>query len=119
MLHRLYQNPVLERLALQKYVDMLMNLCALLMSRSALAKCFVTPEIMRWPHMEALYGPHLRETDVFKSDKRWEDLHTRIIEHVSTLTILAAAKLIYTSSEYSHHCSILHPHPTASPHHTS
>lgn len=50
---------------------------------SALAKCFVTPEIMRWPHMEALYGPHLRETDVFKSEKRWEDLHTRIIEHVS------------------------------------
>jgi 26S proteasome regulatory subunit N5 len=33
--------------------------------------------------MEALYGSHLRETDVFKDDKRWEDLHTRIIEHVS------------------------------------
>ncbi|EKM61277.1 uncharacterized protein PHACADRAFT_247770 [Phanerochaete carnosa HHB-10118-sp] len=65
MLNRLYKNPALERLALQ----------------CALSKCFVTPEIMRWPHMEALYGPHLRDTDVFKDDKRWEDLHTRIIEH--------------------------------------
>ncbi|KIP12555.1 hypothetical protein PHLGIDRAFT_97969 [Phlebiopsis gigantea 11061_1 CR5-6] len=86
MLHRLYQNPVLERLALQ----------------NALAKCFVTPEIMRWPHMEALYGPHLRETDVFKSDKRWEDLHTRIIEH--NIRIIAQ---YYTRIRLSHLTTLL------------
>jgi 26S proteasome regulatory subunit N5 len=47
-------------------------------------KCFVTRELMRWPGIEAIYGPFLRTTPVFSSDKRWEDLHTRVIEHVST-----------------------------------
>ncbi|KAG5654726.1 hypothetical protein H0H81_007482 [Sphagnurus paluster] len=36
---------------------------------------------MRWPGIEAIYGEFLRETPVFKSEKRWEDLHTRVIEH--------------------------------------
>jgi 26S proteasome regulatory subunit N5 len=45
-------------------------------------KCFVTRELMRWPGIEAIYGPFLRTTTVFQSDKRWEDLHTRVIEHV-------------------------------------
>lgn len=38
---------------------------------------------MRWPGIEALYGPFLRTTPVFSAEKRWEDLHTRVIEHVS------------------------------------
>ena len=43
---------------------------------------------MRWPAIEELYGPILRNTGVFgpkdtDSQKRWEDLHTRVIEHVS------------------------------------
>lgn len=50
---------------------------------SALVKCFTTPELMRWPGIESIYGPHLRKTSVFSSDKLWEDLHTRVIEHVS------------------------------------
>lgn len=41
---------------------------------------------MRWPGIETIYGPSLRATKVFGSDedgnKRWEDLHTRVIEHV-------------------------------------
>lgn len=37
---------------------------------------------MRWPGIESIYGPYLRQTDVFTSDKLWEDLHTRVIEHV-------------------------------------
>ena len=44
--------------------------------------------------MEALYGPHLRETDVFKSDKRWGDLHTRIIEHVSPCISLSNSPML-------------------------
>jgi 26S proteasome regulatory subunit N5 len=36
---------------------------------------------MRWPGIEGIYGPSLRQTDVFQVDKRWEDLHTRVIEH--------------------------------------
>lgn len=38
---------------------------------------------MRWPGIESLYGPFLRKTPVFSIEKRWEDLHTRVIEHVS------------------------------------
>lgn len=42
---------------------------------------------MRWPGIEAIYGATLRGTNVFGPDedgnKRWENLHTRVIEHVS------------------------------------
>ena len=54
---------------------------------SALVKCFTTPELMRWPGIEQIYGPHLKQTSVFQSPKLWEDLHTRVIEHVSSLRI--------------------------------
>lgn len=48
---------------------------------------------MRWPGVESLYGPTLRESDVFAlssgapgvedaGTKRWENLHQRVIEHV-------------------------------------
>ena len=39
---------------------------------------------MRWPGIEGIYGPTLRTTTVFGDggEKRWEDLHTRVIEHV-------------------------------------
>lgn len=58
---------------------------------------------MRWPGIEGLYGQSLRQTKVFgpkgtpgvagdieedaeesKGDKRWEVLHDRVVEHVST-----------------------------------
>ena len=56
-------------------------------SLSALVKCFTTPELMRWPGIESIYGPHLRKTSVFSSDKLWEDLHIRVIEHVSDFLV--------------------------------
>ncbi|KAH9846866.1 PCI-domain-containing protein [Lenzites betulinus] len=65
MLHRLFADPALPKLELHY----------------ALVKCFTTPELMRWPGIEAIYGPHLRTTAVFSSEKLWEDLHTRVIEH--------------------------------------
>ncbi|CAE6470744.1 unnamed protein product [Rhizoctonia solani] len=69
MLHRLYNDPELAKLELQYN----------------LAKCFVTRELMRWPGIEGLYGTQLRETSVFDrtkdGEKRWEDLHMRVIEH--------------------------------------
>ncbi|GAA94546.1 uncharacterized protein L969DRAFT_83888 [Mixia osmundae IAM 14324] len=65
-----------------------------------LAKCFTSPELMRWPGIQELYGPQLRQTKVFgpngvkgvtndidetidagQGDKRWEALHNRVIEH--------------------------------------
>ncbi|KAK0524645.1 proteasome regulatory particle subunit [Tilletia horrida] len=51
-----------------------------------LLKCFTTPELMRWPGIEELYGPTLRATTVFsqgdaEGDKRWEELHKRVVEH--------------------------------------
>lgn len=58
----------------------------MLVVSSNLAKCFVTRELMRWPGIEGLYGTLLRETPVFgqgkAGEKRWEDLHMRVIEHV-------------------------------------
>lgn len=38
---------------------------------------------MRWPGIESIYGPFLRKSAVFEVDKHWQDLHTRVIEHVS------------------------------------
>lgn len=66
---------------------------------SNLIQCFTTPELMRWPGIEAMYGEGLRQTKVFgpkgvpgiagdieESDslgeKRWEVLHDRVVEHV-------------------------------------
>ncbi|KAF8215949.1 PCI-domain-containing protein [Mycena galopus ATCC 62051] len=46
-----------------------------------LVKCFTTKELMRWPGIETIYGEFLRKTSVFSSDKQWEDLHTRVVEH--------------------------------------
>ena len=49
--------------------------------RRNLLKCFTTPELMRWPGIEALYGPLLRATPTFApgtdGDYRWEELHKR------------------------------------------
>lgn len=53
---------------------------------------------MRWPGIETLYGPTLRQSAAFatgsasidgKGEKRWTALHDRIIEHVSLLTCRA------------------------------
>ncbi|KAK1228501.1 proteasome regulatory particle subunit [Marasmius sp. AFHP31] len=65
MLHRLFIDPALEKLQLHYN----------------LVKCFTTRELMRWPGIVQLYGEFLRQTPVFSIEKRWEDLHTRIIEH--------------------------------------
>ncbi|KAF8632947.1 hypothetical protein AX15_001553 [Amanita polypyramis BW_CC] len=65
MLHHLFADPALARLELHHN----------------LAKCFVTRELMRWPGIETIYGEFLRQTPVFSQDKRWDDLHTRVIEH--------------------------------------
>jgi len=65
MLHHLFADPALAKLELH------LNL----------VKCFTTRELMRWPGIQTLYGEFLRKTPVFSSEKQWEDLHTRVIEH--------------------------------------
>lgn len=65
MIHHLYVDPALTRLELHYN----------------LIKCFVTHELMRWPGIESLYGGPLKTTPVFQQPERWEDLHTRVIEH--------------------------------------
>ncbi|KAF9269999.1 PCI-domain-containing protein [Marasmius fiardii PR-910] len=65
MLHRLFVDPALEKLQLHYN----------------LVKCFTTRELMRWPGIVQIYGEFLRATPVFSIEKRWDDLHTRIIEH--------------------------------------
>ncbi|KAF5352344.1 hypothetical protein D9756_006037 [Leucocoprinus leucothites] len=65
MLHHLYIDPPLAKLELHYN----------------LVKCFVTKELMRWPGIQSIYGGFLRKTQVFKAEKQWEDLHTRVIEH--------------------------------------
>lgn len=70
-----------------------------------LIKCFTTPELMRWPGIEDLYGKSLQSTKVFsktevegvagditeslgKGADRYEDLHSRVVEHVRHLSFL-------------------------------
>lgn len=55
-------------------------------SSRELTKCFVTPELMRWPKITEVYGSTLESTSVFNKstddgNKRWQELHHRIIEH--------------------------------------
>jgi hypothetical protein len=58
---------------------------------------------MRWPGIEEIYGPHLRTTSVFQTDKRWQDLHTRVIEHVRT-TMLVLSVFADCSARTSASC---------------
>jgi 26S proteasome regulatory subunit N5 len=50
---------------------------------------------MRWPGIEGIYGPTLRTTTVFGAggEKRLEDLHTRVIEHVRAFLPFLVASL--------------------------
>lgn len=51
---------------------------------------FTKHELMRWPTIAKIYGPHLCSTDIFdnkpgsasdKAHERWQDLRKRVIEH--------------------------------------
>ncbi len=42
---------------------------------------------MRWPGIQQIYGEFLKKTPVFSSEKRWEDLHMRVIEHVGEIYV--------------------------------
>ncbi|KAL1862969.1 hypothetical protein VTK73DRAFT_6566 [Phialemonium thermophilum] len=56
-----------------------------------LLKLFTVHELMRWPEVSKMFGPHLCATEIFDSDKgqsgdekayqRWQDLRKRVIEH--------------------------------------
>ncbi|KAL2257732.1 hypothetical protein VTK26DRAFT_9252 [Humicola hyalothermophila] len=56
-----------------------------------LLKLFTVPELMRWPEVSKVFGPHLCSTDIFdsapgqsgdaKAFERWQDLRKRVIEH--------------------------------------
>ncbi|KAK9772798.1 putative PCI domain-containing protein [Seiridium cardinale] len=56
-----------------------------------LLKHFTVHELMRWPEIAKVYGPHLCSTDIFdntanasgdeKAHERWQDLRKRVIEH--------------------------------------
>ncbi|KAK4235843.1 PCI domain-containing protein [Achaetomium macrosporum] len=56
-----------------------------------LLKLFTVHELMRWPEVARVFGPHLLSTDVFdsapgqsadeKAFDRWQDLRKRVIEH--------------------------------------
>ncbi|TKY90793.1 hypothetical protein EX895_000791 [Sporisorium graminicola] len=84
-----------------------------------LLKCFTTPELMRWPGIETLYGPLLRKSPTFSaaptkdSSKdgahRWEQLHKRVVEHnirvissyYTRITLLRLSQLLDLSAEQS------------------
>jgi 26S proteasome regulatory subunit N5 len=75
LLHRIHKDSRLQQVSLD----------------AQLLKLFTVHEIMRWPEVAKLFGPHLCGTDVFdsapgqssdpKANKRWEDLRKRVIEH--------------------------------------
>ncbi|GAC73807.1 26S proteasome regulatory complex, subunit RPN5/PSMD12 [Moesziomyces antarcticus T-34] len=93
-----------------------------------LLKCFTTPELMRWPGIETLYGPMLRETATFNAatpaaksnagagaatvrdgNHRWEQLHKRVVEHnirvisryYTRITLARLAQLLDLSPDQS------------------
>ncbi|KAJ9476582.1 26S proteasome regulatory subunit RPN5 [Pseudozyma hubeiensis] len=90
-----------------------------------LLKCFTTPELMRWPGIEELYGPLLKSSPTFSSKAsatpsssttpvkdgphRWEQLHKRVVEHnirvissyYTRITLSRLAQLLDLSPEQS------------------
>ncbi|KAB5562738.1 PCI domain-containing protein [Coniochaeta sp. 2T2.1] len=56
-----------------------------------LLKLFTIHELMRWPEVSRMFGPHLCSTEIFDAEKgasadekafqRWQDLRKRVIEH--------------------------------------
>ncbi|KAK4216623.1 PCI domain-containing protein [Rhypophila decipiens] len=56
-----------------------------------LLKLFTVHELMRWPEVSKIFGPHLCNTEIFdsaegqsgdaKAFQRWQDLRKRVIEH--------------------------------------
>lgn len=54
-------------------------------------KLFTVHELMRWPEVSKVFGPHLCSTEIFDSEpnqsaddkafQRWQDLRKRVIEH--------------------------------------
>ena len=74
-----------------------------------LLKLFTTMELMRWSTLVEDYGVELRKgssetpaTDVFSSteegEKRWKDLKSRVVEHVSTRQPAGSRRTSQTAS---------------------
>ena len=82
-------------------------------TEAQLLKLFTVPELMRWPSIEANFGPHLTSTDIFsahsqpqdkdsQSHQRWLDFRKRVIEH----NVRVIAKY-YTRIHFSRLTSLL------------
>ncbi|KAI9143373.1 PCI domain-containing protein [Paraphysoderma sedebokerense] len=70
LIHRIYQDEKLGKVPVYK----------------DLIKLFITPELMRWPKIEEIYGVTLKKTYAFDTKTeggvtRWNDFHKRVIEH--------------------------------------
>jgi 26S proteasome regulatory subunit N5 len=75
--HDNHQHDFLVRLCEDKKVEDLKPMKVLL-------NYFKTLEIVRWSALKELYKTELSDHEAFqgeKSDKRWEDLHKRVIQH--------------------------------------
>lgn len=80
-------------------------------TEAQLIKLFTVPELMRWPSIDANFGPHLTSTDIFsaqesakdpKAHQRWLDFRKRVIEH----NVRVVAKY-YTRIHFSRLTSLL------------
>ncbi|KAK4230951.1 PCI domain-containing protein [Podospora fimiseda] len=75
LLHRIHKDP--RNIAIPQDAEFL--------------KLFTVHELMRWPEVAKIFGPHLCSTEIFDSEKgqsgdekafeRWQDLRKRVIEH--------------------------------------
>lgn len=70
LIHRIYEDANLAKIAM--YRD--------------LAKNFITPDLVRWPKIEEIYGSTLKSTAIFNlkdeaGAKRYKELHKRVVEH--------------------------------------
>ena len=95
---------------------------------------------MRWPGIESLYGQTLRQSPVFAQDSklgvktgskvegktteevsepgvaRWEELHKRVVEHVSLTSSRRHVAHPTDRVEHSGHCEVLFAGDDAAPH---
>lgn len=73
LLHRIHRDPRISQVPLD----------------AELLKLFTIHELMRWPEVSKMFGPHLCSTEIFDAEKgddekafqRWQDLRKRVIEH--------------------------------------
>ncbi len=82
-----------------------------------LLKCFTTPELMRWPGIETLYGPMLRETATFNAGDSGGQVERRCRsgDGARWQPPMGAAAQARGGAQHPRHFALLHAHHARAP----